>query len=139
MATYPLTDLTQVFLPANTTLVFGTNLFASLLPDAPDTAAALFEYPAGRGIDTYQVPGLPPGTSTIEEYAIQAVCRDSSYQTVRTAIDVVYKALCTIGNQTVNGNFYYRVEAKATPFFLHRDATRRVYYACNFRVLKRAS
>jgi hypothetical protein len=135
--TYPLDDLVASYLPAHSSLVFGTNLFAGLLPDAPDAASAVFEYPGGPGIDTFQDPFLPGGLRTFEEVSLQAISRDVSLQLARTTIDTIYKTLSTVVNLTINGNTYFRVVGKQPPFFLHRDASRRVYYAVNFYVLRR--
>lgn len=130
--TFPLDDLCVVWLPSQTPLVFGTTLFANILPDTPAAAVAVYEYPGGEGQDTFQDPNLPAGLPTIAEHKFQVVVRDPNAQTARSTIDTVHKALAKVVNLTINGARYLRIAPNQEPFFLHRDAQRRVYYACNY-------
>jgi hypothetical protein len=136
--TYVLDDLASSFLPSYTpslSLAFGTNLFAGLMPNSPDECVALFEYPGGPPDYVFGPDSLP----AISSPRIQVLVRDTKYALGRPLIENVVRALETIVNQTVNGTYYERVERLQEPYLLHRDAARRVFFACNLHVMRTPS
>lgn len=136
--TYLLDDIAQTYLPANTPFVFGSNLYASLLPDfSPDTSSVVNEYGGMKGHHTMGMDnsGLP----AISTPRIQVLCRGDKddYLTPRENAYIIWKALLSIANLTINGTLYERIESiQSEPFFLERDDTRRVFFVCNYQVYR---
>lgn len=137
MATTYLLDDATMYLAANIGgLTFGTNLFGGLLPDTPDTAVACFEYSGEAPIYVMGPQTLP----AISQPNLHVVCRDVSYVTARAQAEGCARALEQIVNMTVNTTYYLRVARLQDPFFMHRDAVKnRVYFACNFEVMREPS
>lgn len=132
MTTFLLDDMQTYLAAAGLGLTFGTNLFASLLPDSPDSCVMLWEYGAEEPVDTMGAATLP----IMEIERFQVVTRDPDYQAAKSTAHGIWKALNKIGNQTVNGTVYQRVKSLQSPFFSHRDTPRRIYLICNFRATK---
>ena len=128
-------DDLNVFLAAYTptlNLVPNTNFFGGLMPNSPDDATALFEYPGEP--PTYTMGTQP--TPVISHPRIQILCRSVSYATGRALIEAIVRALETIMNTTVNGVYYERIERVADPALLHRDAARRTFFSANMAVMR---
>lgn len=137
MATTYLLDDMEVYLSgAGLGLTFGTNFYASMLPDAsdtPDTILVIFEY-AGEAPEYMMGPRSLPA---ISQPHLQVVTRDVNYQAARADCESATRALEAIVNTTINTTFYQRVERLQDPFFMQRDAVRnRVYFVCNFAVMR---
>jgi hypothetical protein len=116
----------------NVTYVPTVNLIEGLLPDLPDVAASLFEPPGGP--DQYTMgPGTLPAFS---QPSLQVITRGTQddYMGPRQGIEAITRSLEGVCNTTINGTLYMRVARLAAPGFLHRDATRRVFFVCNFDV-----
>lgn len=117
-------------------LTFATNLYAGLLPDSPDATVALFEYAGPAPIYLMGPRTLP----AIAQPDLQVIVRDINYPMARQSAEAVARALEEIVNETVNTTFYERVARKQDPFFLRRDAVKtRVYFCCNFEVMREPS
>ena len=131
MSTFLLDDICAVYLPtAGLSLTFGTNLFAGLLPDQPDNAVSVFEYPG-------EMPEYTMGPNTLPVWSMpraQVVVRNLSYPAGRSIIEDIARALEAMTNQTINSASYLRVERLQDPFLMHRDNSRRVFFAVNFRI-----
>jgi hypothetical protein len=112
------------------------NLMEGWLPDQPDAVVALFEY---NGL----VPIYTMGPQTLPQIGqphLQVVVRDVTYTGARDTCEGVTRALEGITNEVVNTTFYQRVSRLQDPFFMHRDAVKnRVYFACNFEVMRTPS
>lgn len=142
MSTFLLDDLCQVYLPAQSlSLTFGTNLFAGLMPDAnnnaeiPDAVTAISEFPG-------EAPEYLMGPSSLPAWTIphiQVLSRNPSYTGARATCDAIVRALEKVVNQTINTTYYERIERLQDPFFLHRDVNRRVFFACNMKVMRTPS
>lgn len=123
-----------VFLPTQSLgYTFGTNLFAQLMPDQPDALTSMFEYPGNAPEYVFGAANPQPALS---HPRIQVVVRDTNPLTARSTIEAVTKKLEAVVNQTINGTYYERIERLQDPFFLHRDAKRRSFYAVNLTVTK---
>ena len=70
---------------------------------------------------------------------IQVVSRDPTAPNARDQCEGVVRALETVCNATLNTTLYFRIARLQDPFLLHRDAARRVYYACNLEVERQPS
>lgn len=112
-------------------LTLGTNLFLGRLPDAPDTAVALFEY-AGAPPVNVMGSDAPP---ILEQPRIQVLSRASSYSASRSQAITVWLVLEGILNETISGTLYQRVEAVQSAFPLERDTHERSVFAQNFQVI----
>lgn len=115
----------------------GVDLFIGMLPDESEagvlTTVALYEYQGEPSM-------LGFGTSSFktESPALQVVVRGAAddYDTPRTKIHSIYKALGTIQGLTLGGVKYYTLRNRQAPFFRNRDDIGRVYFAVNFIVDK---
>lgn len=128
--TYILDDLAGFLDAALPELTLGSNFFEGLLPNKPDTACSIYEYPGSP--DEYLM-----GPSTLPAFShprIQTIVRSPDYEDGRVLIETVVRALETITNLAINGTMYYRIERVAAPSLLHRDALRRCFFVCNFAV-----
>lgn len=135
-ATFFSDDIAAVYLPAQALgLTFGTNLFANFIPDAPDSVAGVYELAGPEPMETFGDPTVNPFPA-IEIAHIQVVTRDANAITGHTTIQNIWIALRKIVNTTVNGVYYERVHATQSPFYLKRDARRRVYYSCKFQAYR---
>ncbi len=110
----------------------GTNVFLSLLPETPDVCTALFEDRGSKGQYTIGGDGLPEW----ENLALQFIHRNTDYATGRTAADLIYRTLTAVANETINSDYYLRIEAVASPVLFERDDSRRVLFTCNFDVMR---
>lgn len=137
MTSYLLDDIAVTYLPNNTPLVFGENLFASLLPDVgDDTVNSVNEYPGMKGKDVFGASNPLPAISMPK---IQVISRglEEDYLTVRENAYIIWNALLLITNLSINGTLYQRVESiQSEPFFLQRDDSRRVYFCCNYQIYR---
>jgi hypothetical protein len=131
--TYLLDDM-EVFLSgAGLGLTFASNLFASMMPDEPDSVTVMYEY-SGYAPEYTMGPNSLPA---IAQPHLQIVTRDVSYTSSRADCEAAARSLESICNQTVNTTYYERVARLQDPFFMKRDAVRnRVYFCCNFEVMR---
>lgn len=135
--TYLLDDMSGFLAAAGLGLTEMVNLYASMLPDAPDMVVTLFEY---AGLPPEYVMGADNPLPAISRPDLQVVARDVSYPAARATCEGATRALETICNQTINGTYYERVERNQDPFFMKRDSVRnRVYFVCNFSVMRSPS
>lgn len=120
------------YVAANTSLVLGTDLFLSQLPDTPDTSVVITESSGAAPVDVLGGQDLP----AYERPRVQVVCRAASYTVARDLADDVYRALIKIAGDTLSGTHFIRVEAVQSPFPLSRDEDRRVLFVCNYQVMR---
>lgn len=131
--TYLLDDVTTFLTASAEPLTFGTNLFAGLLPDNPDSATACFEY---SGIEPLYTMG-PSTLPAIAQPHLQIVARDISYTAARDSAEATARVLETVVNMALSGTNYLRIARLQDPFFMQRDTVKnRVYFACNFDVMR---
>lgn len=107
----------------------------------------------GRAVFTFEYPGAPPsqgyGSSGvfIENQRVQVLCRSTKPSVgaiaetngARGLAHHVMRKLNRVVNTTLSGTTYLRIEPLQSPFFLDRDETGRVLFACNYEVQRRAS
>lgn len=111
-------------------LTLGTNLFLGLLPDSPNTAAALYEIASFPPVYTMSGVGHP----VIVNHRIQTYVRAADYSTCRTLAEEVWLTIQEVANETVGGNDYLRAMAAGSPEFLERDDRDRVIIVSRFDV-----
>lgn len=127
-----LLDDIGTYVAANTSLVLGTSLFLSLMPDESDNLVGLYENTGIIPVSTLGSSGLPK----IERPELQFIVRNTSYATGRALSNTLWELLTSVANQTLSGTFYHRIEATSSPFVFERDISRRVLFSCNFNVMK---
>jgi len=137
MVAYVEANTGQLFGPASQ----GTNLFVGFIPDDPDTVTTMFEY---EGKPPDYVFGASQALPAITKPHLQVMTRDVVYQNSRDQCESVVRLLEQICNQVIIGGtgastLYYRVMRIHDPFLFHRDAKRRVYFACNMEVERQPS
>lgn len=120
------------YIDTNTALTLGTNLFLSLMPETVDNCVVVVENAGIAPTFTMGSVHLPQ----IERPEVQIVVRNTSYSTGRSTAETVYRLLTQITNQTINGNFYHRIDAIASPALYERDINKRVLFSTNFHVMR---
>lgn len=131
-----LLDAIGAHLQANAIGTVGTSIFLSQLPDSPDFAIGLFEYP---GLPTTKAFGT---TVLIENARLQVMVRSSrpgvanAYVTARNKAEAIYVLLDGAGKQTLSGKTYYYIEALAPPAGQGTDDNLRNLITCNYAVNK---
>lgn len=106
------------------------NLFLTDLPDAPNDAVGLYQY-----------PGEPPDRtlgnhSNYEKPRLQVLVRDSSSANANTRSYEICNFLKTINGQTVNGVYYLQIFPVSSPAELGPDSNQRQQWTTNFMVWK---
>lgn len=113
---------------------YGTvaNTFIGILPDTPDAAIAVLEYP-GMTADYVQSIGGP----AVEKPRAQVLVRGAKYDylTPRTLAKNL-AILLDFANATLSGTRYLRCKPLQPPYELRRDDQSRVYFAFNLEVEK---
>lgn len=121
-------------LAANSTrLTVGTNLTKGYMPASPATCTTIFE-----------TGGLAPikafSTGTVdrvwEQPSIMVHSRSTDYQTARNTIEDVFTILDGIGNTTLSGTRYGRIDAIQSPIDIGQDSNDRHMLSVNFNVMK---
>ncbi len=114
----------------------ATDLFVALLPDQPDVATAILEYPGEAPLEAFGDSSLP----AVVQPRVQVVTRAASEDALasRARALEVYGALVKVGDEDLSGTRYFRVSALQHPFPLERDDRQRVVYACNYAVARAA-
>lgn len=132
-----ITDLVS-YLPAQgaqngTTLTFGTNFFAGIMPNTPDLCVALFEYP---GSDPEWVFGTATPVFSMPRIQIVVRCVEGAYTTGRPLIEQITRTLEAATGTQITSTVYYDIKRLQDPFFMHRDTSRRIYFAVNMGIRK---
>jgi len=131
-----LLDALAAHIAANGHGVVGTDLFKSQIPDSPDFAIGLFEYP---GLPSTKAFGT---TVLIENARFQVMVRSSrpgtanAYVTARNKAEAIYVLLDGAGKLTLSGKVYYYIEALGPPSPLGEDDNKRQLITCNYAVNK---
>ena len=120
-------------------LTSGTNLFAGLLPDAPDAAVAVFERPGMKPLMTLTGPAGTSGAAQVQSLldrpVIQIRVRGpmGSYAATNTLMQQVYGTLQGLANQDVPGGgmFFLLLEATGFPLFMGQDTRQRPEFSLN--------
>lgn len=117
------------YVDTQTALTLGTDLFIGELPADPDAATVLLEY--GGGPVRYTLGEKRPA---MEEYSVQIVSRDTTYQTARARAQTVYQAIAEFTTQVINSTRYLSIEPKQPPFPLAWDDNDRYRFVFNVEV-----
>jgi hypothetical protein len=130
-------DAVASHLQANGIGVVGTNIFKGFLPDSPDFAISLHEYPGRPADKTFGT------TILIENARFQIIVRSNresnganAYSDARTKAEAIQTLLDGAGTLTLTGVVYYYIQSLQPPFMLQRDENERVIIATNYEANK---
>ena len=116
----------------------GTDLFLGVLPPNPSSCCALVEYTGEEPLRTQNEGAAGLSAQGSIRPRVQLLCRASAYETGRSLIEQIWRALDVITNQELSGTFYQSVRAMQSPFLLDRDENDRYIFAANFAITKHA-
>ncbi len=126
-------DDIQAYIVANSDLVFGTDLFASEMPDTPAEVTAI-----------YQFPGNPPSkVGDNRSPGLQVRTRSDSYPGALQLIENVFAILDPIGDEfkddspegvTINGTTYLSFITQQEPLPIGKDSKGRPELTQNYIV-----
>ena len=113
----------------------ATTVYRGFLPDTPDEAVAVYEYP---GQEPIRAMRSSPGQPVAERPRVQVVCRAAAweYDRSRQKANDAWRLMEGLGERTINGTRYLFVRTLQSPFLLQRDEAQRVVIAFNAEVLK---
>lgn len=117
-------------------LTSGTNLFASVMPDAPDRACGVYE--AGGYSPIHAMSGSA-GSALVERPRVQVITRAGNYQAARQLAQNVFQSLDGLTNAVINNTNYLLLSAVASPAAMGLDSTGRHRIVINFDVIKKVS
>lgn len=114
-------------------LTFGTNFFASLMPDTPNQVVVVDEFagPAPDWVFSEPLPG-------IEETHYQIISRDveANYAANQTTIQNIYRVVTAVAGVQIGGTNYLWWEPLHPPAFMGRDQNRRILHVLNFAAMR---
>jgi len=106
-------------------------LYELSLPDTPDNAVALYEYPGSAPMRTLG------GHIPQENVSLQVMVRHKSATKALEWAKRITKYLITINGKELSGVYYMMVESKTSaPTDLGPDSNNRRRFTCNFSVAK---
>lgn len=111
--------------------VLGQTLFLSMMPDSPDVAVAVYEYPGSPPVET-----MGAGGPALDRPRIQVMCRAGrdDYPTARDLALAARTALAAVVDQTVGTVHLLRVASTGSVLPLGNDDKERPRVAVNFEV-----
>lgn len=112
----------------------GYNLFLGQMPDSPDTAIAVYEYP-GNAPEYVQNSYAP----IAERPQIQVVTRAQTYADAKALADAAWSALSPVTNAILGGTKYRSIRPNSSPAFMKRDTNDRALIFFNASVDKEVS
>lgn len=105
-------------------------LYLSDLPDLPDAAVALYQYPG-------EMPDLRLGNHVAyEKPRLQVLVRNKSAALANTQSYQIMQFLNQINSQMFGGVYYVRIVSESSPAELGPDAAQRQRWTTNFAVHK---
>lgn len=107
----------------------GEAVFIDKMPDKPDNAICIFEYPGMPPIR-----GMGPGVAQVGRHNIQVRVRNVSPLDARVISMACWMVLDAVLAEDVDGSHYLRIEAGQMPFPLPDDPMDRALVACNYEV-----
>lgn len=111
-------------LEADTSLVFGTDLFIGLGPTTPDNIVVLRD-----------TGGRPPVAQYSYEYpTIQVYVRNNSYESGWNQIEVVKACLHAITNRVCGAERFILILASSEIMYLGNDENDRAEFSLNFEI-----
>lgn len=110
----------------------GVSIFKGTMPSTPDAVIALYET---GGPAPVHAMAKGPGTALVERPHVQVLSRDLRADSARKTLQDANRLLDALG-RTINGVRYLSVFAIQPLFFLERDETNRMTYACNYEILR---
>jgi hypothetical protein len=128
-----LVDL-ATYLDTQTAWTLATDLFIGYLPESPDGATVLHEYPGNPPLETMGVDAQP----AVIRPRVQIEARDATYPLARARSRLAYQRLVLLTNTTVNGAYYERVDPLQEPFALRNDESDRWVFVFNVDVWRDA-
>lgn len=123
-------------------LVMGTNVFGGVEPETPDQSVTVYEYASAPPAETQGENALPVWTMPRVQVRVrgaQVQATPTSYEDTRTWAEAIWRALCIICNETVNGVYYLRLQPIDNPAFLMWDGNYRPIFVMNFQAFRGVS
>ncbi len=116
--------------------VFGTDLFAGLMPDTPDSLVALFAYAGGPPEWDHDGPG-----PAWEVAGLQVQVRNFDLVEAFERADAIYDLLAQVRNRDLadaqgRSTRYRAVVPLQSPYQLGLDDARRHLVVCNFQAYR---
>lgn len=112
------------------------NIWKGIMPDqdgtgTPTYTVAVCELPGGAPVEL-----MGGGQPAIERPGLSIFSRAASgeYTEAKQLARSIWRALTLVVNTTVNGTYYERIEATASPYVDDRDEAGRVTFGQNFSV-----
>lgn len=121
------------------TLLPDETIFKGFMPDGADVADRLIALVMTEpGLEILDTMGTSIGTIGIERPIVQIFTRDASddFQASFDLAVEVYQAIHNTVNTTINGTFYYMLEAIQYPYSISRDQNARWLSGFNLQVHK---
>jgi hypothetical protein len=119
-----------------TGLTVGDEIFASSMPNEPDEAVCVYEYPG-------MAPTFVQGSAAIdlEHPRVQCVFRgeQGDYETPRDTAETAYRYLAGVANQSLSSTRYLNIMPLQSPFSLGPDGNGRPRVAFNLQIDKAVS
>jgi hypothetical protein len=106
-------------------LVFGTNLFVSILPETPDIVIAIFD-----------TSGMEPDPHNIRNSSIQILVRGKvgGYNETWDKAEEITECVSLISNLSINATKYLLAWKNTEPNHVGNDTKGRPIFSCNFRI-----
>ena len=110
----------------------GTDIFKGIVPSTPDELTAIFETGGGPPVHAMSAG---PASALIERPHVQVLTRALRADSAKKRASDANRLLDAL-QRSVNGVRYHSVFALQSPFFMRRDESNRVEFACNYEILR---
>lgn len=119
----PSVDIKDILI-ADTTLVFGTDLFIAVEPDSPDNIVTI-----------YDSGGSPPDFIRYRRPTVQIRCRNTDYSSGWNQINNVVNTLEAVASRTVGADSTYHTTwwLESDIIFLEQDDQDRYLFSANLQ------
>ena len=118
----------------STRFSLGGSLFLNSLPDEPNAATSIIEYPGGPSMET-----LAGDLPKYDNSRVAITCRSTSSVTARANAQAAWVAAYKITNESLSGTSWLRCAPLQTPFLLKRDEQNRVLFQFNCAAIRRTT
>lgn len=116
-------------LPSNAAPGDEPNFFLLMMPEAPDSSVAFYQYPGEPDIETMDGP-------KVERPRLQVMVRDVDNDIAERRSVLIRNILRTIKGVTINGVYYHKVTPVASPGPIGPDVANRFRWTTNYSVWK---
>lgn len=122
-------DDLAAYIDASTTLTAGTDLFATVMPEAPDNCVAIIPVPGPAPVDT-----MGTGRPSVDTPRVQVLSRHKDRPDLaESRAREVWNAFGSIGDGVLGGGSErtLRVQVDQSPFLVGRDQNDRPIFGFN--------